>query len=392
MSKTYPNGHCWLKSKNQATQTCSFRFYRAGLLSLTLLGLAGCETLEFYGQAVQGQWQLIHQRQSVQTLISDPETSAQLRAQLVLSQDILAFADSELDLPADGRYQNYVDLKRDFVVWNVFVSSAQTIQAHEWCYPIVGCAPYRGYFSERQAQAYAAQFFESGFDVYVAGVPAYSTLGWFADPLMSSFIDWQEGYLANLLIHELAHSKIWLKSNVVFNESFASFVADIGVERWFAVKDLQGYQDYLQQQATNRRFRSFLLESKTFASQALDGLLSKKQTYQIIRDCYQTHLDTLGGGRYNKTMDKLNNAYFVSIGTYNDYQSAFAQLFENLGEDLSAFYAQVQLISELPDQQRIATLEALTQQYIDTQADDNSAEQIHCQSFAGHLLHGESAG
>ena len=166
--------------------------------------LAGCDTLSFYGQAAKGQIQILRTKVPVEDLLSQTEIDDKLRAQLLLSQEIVDFADTHIGLSGGGRYRSYVDLQREYVVWNVFAAQPYRMEGKSWCYPIVGCAPYRGYFAEDAAQQLASELQQLGYETYIGPVPAYSTLGWFKDPILSSFIHWPAPDLASLLIHELA--------------------------------------------------------------------------------------------------------------------------------------------------------------------------------------------
>ena len=179
--------------------------------SIKFLGMAlacclssGCESLRFYQQAAQGQWELLLNSTPTRSVIEDPATSAQLRARLQTIESMLEFAETELHLVVADRYQRYVHLERDYVVWNVFAAPPLSMRSEQWCYSLIGCAPYRGFFAEADARAFAARYKENGFDTYVGGVAAYSTLGWFDDPLLSSFVFYSEPALANLLLHGIS--------------------------------------------------------------------------------------------------------------------------------------------------------------------------------------------
>ncbi|MEM7096973.1 MAG: aminopeptidase [Pseudomonadota bacterium] len=378
--------------------------------------LAGCETVGFYQQAVSGQLGLLRDRVPVDQLLDSSETSPELKARLALSSEVLEFAETELGLAAGGRYQTYVDLQRESVVWNVFAAPQDSLDAQEWCYPIVGCAPYRGYFKQANAQAFAARLENQGLETYVGGVPAYSTLGWFDDPLLSSFVLWPEGDLVRLLIHELAHSRIWVDGDVAFNESFAEFVALVGAPRWFQIHGREEHwQKYLEARGDWRRFRAFLLASKTRLetyyqqSQVQAGQLgqaeqrgksrsdSKSMMMAAIRDCYQHHRSVLGGGRFDGVMAQLNNAYFVTISTYSDWIPGFRALYASADGDIELFYTSVAALGQLPQQARDARLSELVEQsrrqeQVDNPGDHDSAQQIQCEPFFNHGLNLQPAG
>ena len=207
------------------------------LAAAALVVLTGCQTVGFYSQAVGGQLAIMRQQQPVERVIGDPDTPAELKARLELAWEILAFAKDSLALEVDGRYQRYADIGREYVVWNVVAAPRYSLEPIEWCYPVVGCAPYRGYFAEGAAVAFAAKLDADGFETYLGGAAAYSTLGWFDDPLLSSFLDYPPARLAELLFHELAHGRVWVKGDVAFNEAFASFVGKAGARQWLGAEE-----------------------------------------------------------------------------------------------------------------------------------------------------------
>ena len=210
---------------------------------LLLPGLVGCETLGFYQQAIWGQWRIMRERVPLDDALTNGATDAGTREQLQVATGLLDFAEEALLLPVAERYRSFVQLDRDYVVWNVFAAEPYNLDAGYWCYPIVGCAPYRGYFDEARAQRAAERLERRGMEIYLGGVPAYSTLGWFDDPLLSTFLHWPEADLASLLFHELAHGRVWAAGDTAFNESFASFVGEEGARQWFARNDRRPARD-----------------------------------------------------------------------------------------------------------------------------------------------------
>lgn len=344
----------------QVVQTNKLLMFPMGLLLLTQVG---CETLSYYGQAVQGQWQILRARQPVAEQLLAADLPAQTRSQLQLSQRVLDFAENRLHMPSDGRYRSYVALDREFVVWNVFAAEEYDLQGKQWCYPVVGCAPYRGYFKEQNARSVASRYARQGLEVYVGPVPAYSTLGWFKDPLLSSFLSWPEADLVQLLVHELAHSKVWLKDDVAFNESFASFVGEQGAAEWFHSQQRTGHwQAYLQEQQQWRRLRGLLIDAKQVLAQSYAAnkgdatalARGKTATLAALRGCYEEHKTRLGAGRYDHIVAALNNAYLVSVGTYEDWVPVMRLLFQQHDEDWEQFFAAVQALADEPASQRRA--------------------------------------
>src|SRR5437879_4165324 len=215
-------------------------------LVLVVLVVSGCQTLGFYGQAIRGQYQLLAHRQSVEKLVADSHTPARLKTQLERLEKLRVFASKELKLPVDGHYASYVDVHRPFVVWNVEAAREFSLEPKTWWYPLVGSLAYRGYFSEGRATKYGASLRQKGWDVFVGGVEAYSTLGWFKDPALNTFIFDPEPDLAETVFHELGHQRVFARSDTDFNEAFATTVGEEGARRWLRAKgDQTAYENYL---------------------------------------------------------------------------------------------------------------------------------------------------
>jgi len=366
-----------------------------------LIGLvAGCHSLQFYGQAALGQLQLMTAGQPVDQLLADPRVNPELARQLALSQEILRFAAEELSLPAEGRYQRYVEIDRQYVLWNVYAAGPYSLQATRWCYPIVGCAPYRGYFNLSRAKNTALQYEAQGLETYVGGVPAYSTLGWFADPLLSTFLAWPQAELVGLLLHELAHSKVWLEGDVAFNESFASFVGQQGMYSWFEQRaDLTQWQAWHSRRQVWLRFREFLLKAKAhlsgvYAGSQADLKQNKQAAMNGLQACYAAHRAQLGAGRYDRIMaHNFNNAFLISVGTYADWLPVFRALFDQSGGDWPRFFEAVKLLTQVDADDRLQQMQNLLAQQQKAQGtDDQNTKEIDCQPFLSHGFNAELAG
>ncbi len=283
------------------------------------------------------------------------------------------------------------------MLWNVFAAPELALEPRHWCYLLVGCAPYRGYFQRQRAQRYAAKLAARGYDTYVGGVPAYSTLGWFADPLLSSFIFWHEHDLAELLLHELAHGRIWVESDVAFNEAFATFVGRQGAREFLAQR---------RPETVGTGPRSAWPEMSAFlltVRAALDGIYSrdvadstkreaKRQTLAQARSCYAEQRGRLGAGRFDALMDGLNNAYLVSLTTYQQAVPAFVELFAAAGGDWAGFFAAVQTLAELAPAEREGRVAALRQQQEAKAGDGEGPQHVQCEALFSHGLDGEAAG
>src|SRR5882762_7058412 len=236
---------------------------RASLLAAACTLLSGCGTL-YLTQAASGQWQVLRQRVSIDTLLGDPRTPPALRAHLQEVRAAREFASRELGLPDNGSYRSYADIGRPYVVWNVVAAPEFSVSPKRWCFPIAGCVAYRGYFREQRAREFAAALAVRGFDVSVDGVPAYSTLGRFADPVLSSMLRYGDDELAATIFHELAHQLLYVRDDSEFNEAFATTVEDAGLARWL---NSQGASQRLQQlrerQAHAAAFVSLLAHSRS---------------------------------------------------------------------------------------------------------------------------------
>ena len=328
----------------------------------------GCTTIGYYAQAVGGQFALARSSRPVGSLLADPQTPGDLRDRLALAGEIVAFARSEMGLDGGGSFRTYAALDRPYVVWNLFAAPPLSLQGRRWCYPVVGCVPYRGYFRRRAAERAAARLVAEGFETHVAGVPAYSTLGWFDDPLISTFIGWPEARFVELLIHEIAHRRIWVRDDLAFNESFADFAGEAGVRLWFEARGRgREFRSHEADRNAWRRLMALLLATRD----RLDAVYGqggdesrryreKARTLETFRGCYRDHRQMLGGGSFDRLVDGVNNAYLVALGAYADWRPAFAALYRTSG-GWAEFLRAVDELAALGGDGRTAALERLKQ-------------------------------
>ena len=329
----------------------------AGAVSL----LASCSTLNYYSQAAQGQLELLADARPIDDWLADPNTNTSLRHRLETARQIRRFAVQQMGLPDNGSYTNYAALKRKYVLWNVVATPELSLQPLQWCFPVAGCVNYRGYYSKADADAYAKQLRAQGRDVEVGGVSAYSTLGWFRDPLISTFIHYPDAELARLIFHELAHQVTYVPGDSRFNESFASAVEEAGVELW-----LQRFGNPVMREAyeryTLRRkdFLALLLKyrrelERTYASPLSDDdkRIAKARLFLELKDEYQVIKANWGGyAGYDRFFaEPLSNAHLASIATYTDYVPAFRALLRG-EKDFGAFYRKVGSLARLGKEER----------------------------------------
>lgn len=341
-----------------------------GVLLVGVLGgvLGGCASPAYYWQAARGQLALWHGAQPLDALLSDHDTPESLRDQLLRARAIRAFASQALDLPDNGSYRKYVDIHRPFVVWNVFATAPLSIEPRQWCFPVAGCVSYRGYFAREDAERYAEELRKQGLDVFVGGVPAYSTLGWFDDPLLSSFIHWPETELARLMFHELAHQVAFAGGDSEFDEGFAVTVEEEGVERWIAHRqDPQLAQRFARAQAMRADFRDLVLRyrarlGETYAAPLTDAekaLRKKALIAELKADYARIKRERWNGfAGYDRWFGQdINNATLASIGIYTQRVPQFQALLQHMDHDLPRFYAEVKRLAKLAPEARHAALE-----------------------------------
>lgn len=341
-----------------------------GAAGVAVLAASGCSSLGYYAQAVGGHLDILHRTRPVSDWLADPATPAPLRARLELSQRIRDFAVSELKLPDNRSYRGYADLQRNAAVWNVVAAPELSLTLKTWCFPVMGCVGYRGYFAKEPADALASELKGEGWETTVYGVPAYSTLGWTnwlgGDPLLNTFAGWPEGELARLIFHELAHQVAYAADDTTFNESFATAVERIGGQRWLAQHASEAARaEYAAFDGRRQDFRALTLRYRErlaalYAGRASDAdKRSAKAALmaELRADHARLKAERWGGyAGYDRWFADANNAAFGVQAAYNELVPEFERLFEREGGDFSRFYAEVKRLAALPKDQRRATL------------------------------------
>jgi predicted aminopeptidase len=335
---------------------------------LCLMALAaGCSTLGYYLQSVEGQMTLLQNRQQISAMLADPATPEALKKQLERTLAIRDFATGELKLPENESYRSYTDLQRPFVVWNVFATREFSIKPEQWCFPIAGCVGYRGYFSKAGADNFAGELKDEGYDVYVGGVPAYSTLGWFNDPVLNTFVNYSEYEVARLIFHELAHQVMYVKNDTQFNESFAVAVETEGIRRWLdRYGDDKMRTNFARSQERRSEFAQLVLKYRRSLGDLYKSKLAsaemrkrKADTFDQLKRDYRDLKQAWGGfAGYDRFLDDPNNAKLASISFYSALVPQFLQLLAKLDGNLPAFYAEAKRLAGLSEAARYRALGA----------------------------------
>ncbi len=365
------------------------RAVRGAYIALVLLLplLAGCGSVGYYAQAIHGQCQILHRKKPIEDLLADPKTPPTLKERLRLVLRIRQFAEEELKLPANGQYRHYADLGRRFAVWSVYAAPEFSLEAKTWWYPMVGRLEYQGYFNEAKASRFAAKLERKGFDLHVGGVEAYSTLGWFHDPVLNTFLLYNDDTdLAELLFHELAHQRLFVGGDTDFDEAFATAVAEEGVERWLRARgdsaELARYRE-----AAERRQQFLALVSgarsklerlyKSIDSAQCDACRSdpsgsgacaraewrreKAAVFDQLRLDYAETKSRWGGNKeYDGWFEQpLNNALLNTVDTYYALVPAFQRMLAGQGGDLGRFYKEAAALGKLKKSERHRRLREL---------------------------------
>jgi predicted aminopeptidase len=323
------------------------------VLAATLL--PACSTVSYLAQAAHGQWQLMHARRPIPRVIDDPATQPQLKARLTLVEDAREFAVTDLGLPDNRSYRSYSDLKRPYALWNVVAAPRFSVEPVRWCFPIAGCVDYRGYFHERRARQFAAKLESRGDDVMVEGVTAYSTLGHFADPVLSTMMRYDDMELVSTIFHELAHQLIYVPGDSVFDESFAVTVQTEGLERWLRARGRsQEMRQYSQDQRLEQQIDATLAagraQLKTLYASPLPQAQMGVQKAAILAHTGEQVLALEHRSGMRTEYDDwiatgLNNAHLAAVGTYYDCVPGFEGLLKQEQGSLPRFYAAVRRIA-----------------------------------------------
>jgi predicted aminopeptidase len=332
--------------------------------------LSGCANVGYYWQSVSGQIGIWRRERPIEEVINDAATPEALKRKLAYLIQVREFASRELGLPDNRSYRSYADLERPFVVWNVFAAPEFSTEPLRWCFLFTGCVSYRGYFDREEAERFAARLAEQGHDVFIGGVPAYSTLGWFADPVLNTFIRFPDAELARLVFHELAHQVVYVKGDTVFNESFAVAVEQEGLRRWIArTGDTGGRESYERDRRVRVEFVRLVqkhrarLEALYRSGLAPEAMrIRKRELFGEFDAEYRAAKAGWGGhAGYDSWFSRgPNNAQIASVALYTQRVPAFEALFHREGGDWGRFYGATKELAALPREQRDARLTAMS--------------------------------
>ncbi len=323
---------------------------------LCVLWLSGCATVGWYGQAARGQIEMLCKREPIDRLMANPDTPDGLRDRLATALEAREFAMAELGLPDSRSYTYYADLERDAAVWNVIATPRFSMRPKTWCFPLVGCLAYRGYFRPEAAHRYAERLAEQGYDTIVSPAVAYSTLGWFADPVLNTMLAYDDTWLAGLIFHELAHEKLYVRDDTAFNEAYARLVEREGVRRWLLQRDEhERLREWESDQVRQQGFVDLLLTTRVelielYAQDLPDDEMAhaRQQRFQALRERIRDFGEQHGTDRYAGWLRiEINNAHLASVATYEAGVAAFARLLkDDCAQDLECLHAEASRMAD----------------------------------------------
>lgn len=341
------------------------------LLLLLLLPLAGCSSLGYYAGLAQGQRALLKAREPIAQVVGDEGRDPLLRQRLQRVQDARAWAVRQLRLPDNSSYTTYADLGRPYVVWNVFAAPELSLEPLQNCFLLVGCLAYRGYYRQEEAEHHAADLKRQGYDIHVGGVPAYSTLNWFADPVLNTMMRWSDEVLIGMIFHELAHQLLYIRDDTAFNESYAEFVEDQGLQEYLAATGgtREAWQLY---ERRRQQFVDLVLATRSRLAQVYGADLSdddkrsaKKRQFEQLADDYRLLRDGpwAGYAGFDSWFADAapNNARLLPFALYDEYKPAFAALFRQENGDWQRFHEAARRLAALPQVQRARHLQELAE-------------------------------
>ena len=345
------------------------KIIKYSILILGTFTVSACSSFGYYMDLMSGHSELLEQQKPISEILANKKTESKLRQLLETSQKIRDFASKELYLPENDSYRTYANIKRPYAVWNVVAAKEFSIKPKKWCFLFVGCLSYRGYFSKEDASTYANELKKEGYDVYVAGAKAYSTLGWFDDPLLNTMMYKSEARRAGIIFHELAHQVVYIDDDSAFNEAFATTVEQEGIRRWMAKKGKsKQYEQYRVNKKRDAQLNALLRETREKLKQLYKTKINEKEKRQekkLIFSLMQKKNQLLKKSWgdytvYDKWMSQeLNNAHLLLIATYHNLVPAFKAMLKKENNNLKKFYNAVEQLGQLDKEKRNKQLKQL---------------------------------
>ena len=354
---------------NRRVRVCRTSTIRAKSVvgAIAALSLSACSTVSYYGHLAGGEYAMLSARRPIDRMLADPAVDPALKERLRGAEAAREFASARLGLPRNSSYTQYADLHRAYATWNVFAAKEFSVAAVEHCYPLVGCLAYRGYFERQRADDEAGRLRAQGYETWVGGSVAYSTLGWFADPILNTMLRWDDDELAETIFHELAHQRLFVKGDTEFNESLATFVQHEGLREWRASRGLSprsaeddARADDFDELVLGARERLRALYTLPIDAETMRA--RKREEFDRLRTDYANLREARwhGAGPYDEWMaGEMNNAKLLPFGLYHRWVPAFAALFVREGGDWTAFYAAAEKIARLESEARVQALTGL---------------------------------
>jgi predicted aminopeptidase len=345
------------------------RRWRAAIAFAMIVSAAWVAGGGYYAQVTFGHLKLMLEREPIEHLVQRADTDDKLRARLEFVREIRTFASRELALPDNRSYRQFVELDREQLLWSVMALPEFSLRPKQWCYPVIGCQSYRSYFQEDRARDMGAQLEAQGHEAIVRPVGAYSTLGWFADPVTNSMLRRGDLSLAELIFHELAHQEVFVRGDTMFNEGYATFVGEQGVREWLRAREqYTALERWESRQQRVHRFNALLREKRgelvhLYASDLpVEAMRHRKNAiFDSIRVSFEQQLvadDPEMADLASWFNRPITNARLASVALYRHWVAAFDALFREVGGDWDAFHAGVAELARSTEPEREVRLNA----------------------------------
>jgi predicted aminopeptidase len=341
----------------------------AALLAATLL--AGCSPLYVVRAGVE-EAKILGRRRPIAQVVRDASTTPEVRRKLGLVLQAREFAEHALDLNAGDSFTTYSWVDSDTLLLVVSAARKDRFEPYTWWFPIVGSVPYKGFFDFDAAHRQAERLAAEGYDTYVRPTGAFSTLGWFNDPLLNTVLRYDDVDLVSTVIHELLHNTLFIPSQISFNESFASFVGDRGTIEFFCMRDGETSENCARARdawADNLLYGGFIsdligrLES-LYARTDLDSDAKVREREIVFTDARARFAQDVEPGLRTNAFRSfprrtLNNATLIGIRLYYHRLDLFEAAYQRMGGDLMASIAAIDSVAHAGARDPFAALARL---------------------------------